>query len=231
MNARPAKSPDCKSPGPVGCRSCDLHEICRLTGLLGYHCGRSRQSTGTLRTLDAGDRLFRAGDRAQLLYAVRQGLLKTVQVSADGDEQILSLNTPGEVLGLEAFSTGTYACDVIALQPVVCCELPMRLLGEGEARVGEVDAALIRLLGRAAVPRPNLSRGPIRRRVTNFLRDLGQRLESRELDGRRFTLGLSRGEIADLLDTRIETVSRVLQQLHRENAIELRGGRVKLAAP
>jgi len=39
---------------------------------------------------------------------------------------------------------------------------------------------------------------------------------------------MSRGEIANLLDARIETVSRVLQQLHREQAIRVRGGKVSL---
>ena len=77
--------------------------------------------------------MFRAGDPAHSLYAVRQGLLKTVHVNADGDEQILALNTPGEVLGLEAFSAGTYANDVIALQAVVCCELPC-VSGTSKAR-------------------------------------------------------------------------------------------------
>ena len=35
-------------------------------------------------------------------------------------------------------------------------------------------------------------------------------------------------DIANLLDTRIETVSRVLQQLNREQAIHVRGNRVRL---
>jgi len=226
----PAVTVEAASVGPIGCRACDLHEICRLTGLLAHHAGRSRQSTGTLRALKAGERLFRAGDRADRLFAVRQGLLKTVRVSVDGKEELLSLIAPGEVLGLEAFSDGAYACDVIALQPVVCCELPIRLLGDVHDRVGEIDVALIRLLSHAIAPRPNFSRGPIRERVTGFLRDLGRRLENRDLDGRRFRLGLSRQEIADLLDTRIETVSRVLQRLHREDVIQVRGGQIRLVA-
>ena len=230
MNPRPPKSEPSEGIGPVGCRSCDLHEICRLTGLLAYDSGRSRQSTGTLRTVQAGAALYRAGDPAHMLYAVRQGLLKTVHVSADGDEQILALNTPGEVLGLEAFGRDAYANDVIALQTVVCCELPMRLLGEHGMRVKELDHALIRLLGGNIAPRPNAARGPMRQRVTNFLLDLGSRLARRGLDGRQFALGLSRREIADLLDTRIETVSRVIQQLNREQAIRVRGSKVKLLA-
>ena len=79
-----------------------------MSGLIAFDGGRVRQQNGRLRKARAGEPLFRAGDPAHCIYAVRQGMLKTVHVNADGDEQILALNTPGEVLGLEAFSTGTY---------------------------------------------------------------------------------------------------------------------------
>lgn len=224
----PQPSIACAAAGPIGCRSCDLHEICRVAGVLAFDANRSRQSTGALRTVQAGAALFRAGDPAQTVFAVRQGLLKTVRVSAEGDEQILSLHTPGEVLGLEAFVGGTHGSDVIAVQPVVCCELPLRAIGAQRLHEGELGSALVRLLGRAIAPRPNFSRGPMRQRVTSFLLDLGSRLTDRGLDGRQFMLGLSRSEIANLLDTRIETVSRMLQQLQREQAIRVRGGKVSL---
>ena len=94
--------------------SCELNEICRLSGLIAFEGGRSRHPTGALRKVRAGAALFRTGSPAHALYAIRQGMLKTVRVSADGEEQIIALNTPGEVLGLEAFSAGTYASDAIA---------------------------------------------------------------------------------------------------------------------
>ncbi len=225
---RPSNVSTCSSVGPVGCRSCDLHEICRLTGLLAFDAGRSRQSTGALRSVRTGESLFRGGDFAHHLYAVRQGMLKSVHVSSEGDQQIVAYHTPGDVLGLEAFGDGSYAHDVIALQPVVCCELPMRLLANQHKHVGEFGSALIRLLSQAVVPRLNPARGSIRSRVANFLLDLGARLARRGLDGRQFMLGLSRQDIADLLNTRIETVSRTIQQLNREEAIRVRGNRVRL---
>ena len=155
-------------------------------------------------------------------------MLKTVHVNADGDEQVLALNMPGEVLGLEAFSTGTFTNDVIALQDVVCCELPLRQLDEHGTRFREFGAALVRLLSKAVAPRPHPARGSVRQRLTTFLLDLSTRLEVRGLDGHQFALGLSRHEIAELLDTRIETISRMMQKLNREEAIRVRGSKVRL---
>lgn len=212
--------------GPIACRSCDLNEVCRLTGLIAFDAGRSWRSSGALRSLETGAPLFRAGSAANAIYAVRQGMLKTTRVSAEGDERIVGFHTPGEVLGLEAFGMGSFACDAIALEPSVCCELTLPLPGDG--RVHELSTAMIRLLSKAAEPRLDLARGSARERVTNFLLDLARRLGSRGFDANQLILSMSRQEIADFLDTRIETVSRVLQQLNREKAIHVRGSRVNL---
>ncbi|WP_129778092.1 Crp/Fnr family transcriptional regulator [Peristeroidobacter soli] len=218
---------DGSTAGPIRCSSCDLNEVCRLYGLIALE-GRNRKPMGTLRTIRPGAHLYRAGAPAGHLYAVRQGLLKVVNVTAEGDEQLRSVAVPGEVLGLEAFSSGTYATDAVALQPVVCCELPLPLLEEQGMRVRELAAALIRLLSRATAPTLNHARGSIRTRIIDFLLDLSARLKQRGYDGREFTLGLSRQEIANLLDARIETVSRMMQRLHRERAIQIKGNSVTI---
>lgn len=215
-------------PGPIACRSCDLNEICRLSGLIALDASRTRVATGTLRTIEPGASLFRAGAPGVAIYALRQGMLKSVRLTAEGEERVLDIHTPGDVLGLEAFGLRTYAYDVIALQPVVCCELRLSALIEESTRVRELGAALVQLLSRATEPRLHLAYGSVRQRVTAFILELAQRLERRGLDCRRFTVGLSRQELAGLLDTRIETVSRMMQRLNREGAIKVAGNSVRL---
>ncbi len=230
MNApRRRLTTDFEAAGPIACRSCDLNEVCRLCGLIALETG-ARQSTGALRAVEPGAPLFRAGTPAHSIFAIRQGMVKTVHVTAEGDEAVLGVHTPGEVLGLEGFGLQVYSCDTIALTRVVCCELPLPMLGEQSGRVRQLSEALLRLLSRAATPRPHPARGSVRRRVTALLLDLAQRLSQRGLNGHRFFLGLSRQELADLLDTRIETISRVMQQLHRERAIRVEGSAVTLLA-
>ena len=149
-------------------------------------------------------------------------------MTLEGEEQIVSFNTPGEVLGLEAFSQAGYACDAIALETVQACELPLPLLNDRSSQAAELTRELVRLLSRAAAIPRQLARGSARDRITNFLLDLSHRLASRGFDPTHLKLSMSRLEIANLLDTRIETVSRVLQQLNREQAIHVRGNRVRL---
>jgi len=216
------------APGPIACRSCDLYEVCRLCGTIAIGEHRGVQRTGALKTLRAGTRLYRAGEPAHSLFAVRQGMLKSVDVGDDGEERIVAVNTPGDVLGTEAFAKRIYAHDVVALQPVVCCELPLSLLSDQYPRVRDLAAALINLLSRASAPRTALARGSMRERVAGFILDLARRLERRGLESRCFSLGMTRQEIANLLDTRIETVSRMVQQLSRDKEIAIDGQQVTL---
>src|SRR5262245_32310144 len=111
--------------GPVACNKCDLNAICRLSGLIAYGDGRPRQSTGRARSLYPGGTLYAAEQPASALFAVRAGMVKLVRFSADGEERIVSFCMPGDVIGLESFSTGTYSCHAVALGSVQCCELPL----------------------------------------------------------------------------------------------------------
>lgn len=218
----------CERIGPIACRACDLNAICRITGLSAYEGGRPRQGGSALRALRAGAVLYRAGAPAYALFAIRQGALKLTSLTSDGDERIVSFHVPGEVVGLEAFGVGAYACDAVALDSMQVCELPLPPLNERTSQAAELAVELVKLLSRAAGARRELARGSARERVTNFLLDLSQRLASRGLNAAHLKLGMSRLEIANLLDTRIETVSRTLQQLNREQSIHVRGNRIKL---
>lgn len=228
MYLDPKTTRGCERVGPIACRACDLNAICRIAGLIAYEGGRPRQPTGALRAIRPGAALYRAGAPAHALYAIRLGTIKLTRVTMEGEERLVSFHTPGEVLGLEAFSQAGYACDAIALEAAQACELPLPLLNDRSSQAAELAAELVRLLSRAAAFPREFARGSARERVTNFLLDLSHRLASRGFDPRHLKLSMSRLEIANLLDTRIETVSRVLQQLHREQAIQVRGNRVRL---
>jgi CRP/FNR family transcriptional regulator len=132
------------------------------------------------------------------------------------------------VLGTEAFGKRIYVHDVVAVQPVAYCKLPLSLLSTQYARVNELAIALINMLSRASVRRAPPVRGTIHQRVAALILELSRRFEQSGADGRRFSLGMTRQEIASLLGTRIETVSRTLQKMHREKEIEVAGQQVTL---
>ena len=188
MSLDPVSSASGRGPEqPIACRACDLNAICRLTGLLANESTRPRR-TGGLRTLRSGAVLFRAGAPAHTLFAIRQGTMKLTHVTTEGDERIVSFHVPGEVLGLEAFAQGTYACDAVALENAQCCELPLPALEGHTPQTAALATQFLRVLGSNtfAVQSP-LARGSARERIVNFLLDLSRRLRDRGFDGTRMT--------------------------------------------
>jgi CRP/FNR family transcriptional regulator len=216
------------SAGPVACRACDLNEICRLAALIAHRNDQEWRVAGALRTVAAGAPLFRSGDPANSIFAVRQGMIKIVHVDADGHERIVAFHAPGEVIGLESFSSETYRSDATALEPSVCCELPLAARSLETLRAPEMLTALVRLVSAAAAFKLTLARGTARERITRFLLDLSSRLERRGFESKELKLSMSREEIANLLDTRVETVSRILQSMHKERLISVRGRTIHL---
>lgn len=228
MSIRPSKRVETR-PRPIACRDCDLNELCRLAVLNARRDGRERPALGTFRAVDKGTTLFRSGDAATSLFAVRQGMIKLIHLTEDGHERVIGFHLPGEVIGLEVFGFDRYRCDAVAAEHSLCCELPLRQQADG-LQVNGLLTAVVDLLGIAAAPKLPLAHGSARQRVTRFLLDHGERLRRRGLDGRRFRLTMSRSDIANFLDTRIETVSRILQQLHREKAIHVHGSTIEVLA-
>jgi len=218
----------------VACAACDLSDICRLRAEheRGHVRGQQRnRHAEPMRALTAGAYLFRAGSRAQGIYAVRYGTLKTVALAADGEEQVLSFHVPGDVIGLEAMALGTHRYDVVALNAASCCVVPIARFSEQYARVPSLATAVVNLLSQAVAQqsaRLDIARGSARRRVLGLLLDLGARMEQRGFDGQHLQLAMFRRDIASFLDTRIETVSRILRRLHSEGVIRLHGRHITL---
>ncbi|MBM5812745.1 MAG: cyclic nucleotide-binding domain-containing protein [Gammaproteobacteria bacterium] len=216
----------------IACEACDLWTICRSSRPpVTRGAGRRDRRAGFAWQIPAAAYLFRAGRPARAVYGVRQGTLKTVRISPDGDERVVAFHLPGDVVGLDALSTGRHSGDVIALEPSALCELPLTRLHGWSAEMPELARSMLQLLSSAiteAWNRPELTRGAVWQRVEGFIGDLSARLEKRGLDGRHLWLSMSRADIASFLDLRIETISRTLRRLRDSDRIDVRGRRLVL---
>lgn len=211
----------------IACEACDLWAICRSQRPpASPGPGTRDRRASCAQRLPAAAYLFRAGRPARAVYGVRQGTLKTVRISPDGEERVVAFHLPGDVVGLESLCAGHHSGDVIALEPSALCELPVARLQGWLTEMPELARSMLQLLSGAVTEawnRPEHTRGAVWQRVEGFIGDLSVRLERRGLDGRHLWLSMSRTDIASYLDLRIETISRTLRQLREANRIHLRG--------
>lgn len=169
------------------------------------------------RRLEAGQYLYRAGQRFQSLFLIHTGSVKTCELADDGREQITGFHMAGELIGVESIGLSTHVCDVIALESCEIWELPYPPVISACVRLPELQARLNAALAQEIRRHRSwmLALGTLaaEQRVAAFLLDLATRYEALGFSGKHFILRMSRADIASYLALKHETVSRALSHL------------------
>lgn len=206
---------------PLACATCPVRDVAVCAGL-GEEERRTLARVGRRRRFGRGEVVFDAGDPDTACATLVTGALKLSRIDADGVERTVALVHAGGFLA-RLFATGV-DCTATALADSELC-LFSRADVEGamrgspgfmerilQATLEQLDAsrALINLIARRD------AKSRVAGLLLLFLRG---GCEGAPRDGDRVALPLSRGEMAGLLGTTIETVSRQFAQLEAEALI------------
>ncbi len=192
---------------------------------------RELETASFRKSFNAGQLIFKEGDKTTHSFIVMSGALKLSKIHPNGESHIIGLMFPDDLL------CGTFkrrqTCSAEAATDLELCIIPH----EAFLNLLEEAPKFERVLFRAALSELEachdwmlLLRGcTAYQRVAGFLRLLAKRARPKdacaERDDRhpvRFTLPLTRREIACLLDMTEETVSRQMSLMKKQAIIELR---------
>lgn len=191
----------------------------------------------TQHVIRSGETLYEAGDAFDGIYFVRSGFLKSYSIDSDGVMQVTAFHLPGDCVGMDGIESACYGDHVEALDTTSVCKLPMSLFSEAseDAHGGGSNALalmLVRLMSRtiAADRRMFFTLGKMtaRRRMGMFLKELSERMAKSGYSAQEFTLCMSRTDIANYLCLALETVSRLITQLHAEGTIAIDRRHIRL---
>lgn len=179
-----------------------------------------------------GSALYRMGDPLRSLYAVRVGAFKTSMMSIDGHNQIMGFQIPGDMLGLEAISTGYYGCDALALEDSEVCSINFLRLEQLAQDLPALQHNLRKLLSREIVRDQHMLFliGSLNsnERLADFLLNLAQQLSTLGNSSTDFVLKMSRDDIGSYLGLRLETICRCIAHLRNHELVEIVGRDVKI---
>lgn len=175
------------------------------------------------RVVHAGDTLYRAGERFEQLSILNSGFCKVVNLKADGREQVVGLKFRGDWLGFDGIAQGSYTCDAVAMDTgevwtvrydalMAACTRQPRLLTV-------LHEAMSREIARDRDSLMSLCTLPADARVAEFLRWWAESLAKRGLRTDQITLRMTRAEIGNYLGMTLESVSRALSRLARDQVI------------
>src|ERR1022692_2262121 len=176
----------------------------------------------------AGEIVFSEGEPCSGLYVVETGHVRIFKSSANGREQVLSIDGPGSSIAeLPVFDGGSYPASVTAIDEAkllfvskqdfqaLCLAHPQVALKV--LRV--VGARLRRLVGIIE----ELSFTTVRHRLASFLLRLAQKEGKHNAEGLEFSLPANNQELASQIGTVRELVSRNLSRLQAEGLVTVEG--------
>jgi CRP/FNR family transcriptional regulator len=167
--------------------------------------------------------IFTESEPSIAIFVLTHGAACLYKMLADGRKQIVGFALPGDLLGSPLSDRYPYSVDSISevtahrlLRGPLLTSLKANLKALYfmlEAASQEVDAARDHVL--------LLGRGTAEEKLAEFIINWRARLGRRGALANLVPLPMSRREIADFLGLTIETVSRLLTKLERENVIRV----------
>jgi CRP/FNR family transcriptional regulator len=169
-----------------------------------------------------GDFIFYEGDDGNGFYVVVEGTIKIFKVSSEGKEQILHIFGPGEPFGeVPVFSGQSFPANSEAIAESHLLFFPrsaiVDLITANPSLALNMLAVLSMRLRQFTVQIENLSLKEVPARLAAYLIYLAE--EQGKEDS--VSLNISKGQLASLLGTIPETLSRIFSRMNRQGLIEV----------
>lgn len=179
------------------------------------------QRQPALKTVPAHEHIFFEGDERTHLYVVESGWVKLYRTLVDGQRQIVGFANMGSILGLESDVEHANGCE--AITEVRVRAIPITRVTEICLRDGKLADQLLRQVGRqlgaAQAQLAAIGAQSAEQKLANFLLTISDLCET-QADG-SFDLPMRRGDMAEFLGLRLETISRKMSEFQRRGWITM----------
>ena len=215
--------PQAETQPPSGAASLSLKELAALLRIGLDGAGIDHGMGFTLRRVQQGVALYRAGDPFGPVYAIRSGTFKSVMLDANGSYQVLGFPMASDVLGLDGIEAQHYRTEAVALEDSEVAIIPFPRLAHLGGEAGELQQFVYRLLSRQLTREHTqmwlLGSLGAESRVAAFLLILGERYAHLGYSDTRFNLRMTRLDLGSFLGLTQETVSRALSRFDEAGVI------------
>ena len=179
-----------------------------------------------------GDVIFSEGDKGSGFYVIAAGQVKVFKVSSEGKEQILHIFGPGEPIGeVPVFTGQPFPAYAEALAKSHLLFFPrtafMDLITGNPSLALNMLAVLSMRLRQFTVQIENLSLKEVPGRLASYLIYLSGEQENEQ----SVKLDISKGQLASLLGTIPETLSRIFAKMSDQRLIAVNGRHIRLLDP
>ncbi|PIE71797.1 MAG: transcriptional regulator [Deltaproteobacteria bacterium] len=182
-----------------------------------------------LRSYKKNELIFVEGDPATGFYVVASGHVKIFKSSAEGKEQILHLYGPGNPFGeVPVFSGDCFPASAAATDTTVLLFIPrdafMTLIGDNPCLAMNMLGILARRLREFTLQIENLALKEVPGRLAAFLTTHASSVAQSDA----IQLSMTKNQLAALLGTIPETLSRIFSRMSEKKLISVDGRHITL---
>jgi CRP-like cAMP-binding protein len=179
--------------------------------------------------INKGEIIVSEGDEGEGFFVIAEGRVKVFKVSTEGKEQILHIFGPGQPFGeVPVFTGQRFPANAQAIDKTRVLFFPrasfVNLISANPSLALNMLAIMSKKLRQFAVQIENLSLKEMPARLASYLVFLAD--EQNKDDS--VTLKISKGQLASILGTIPETLSRVFAKLSGQKLINVEGKKITL---
>jgi len=212
-----------------------VDKVLEIIGSIPLFNGLSEQQLGEIRGIardrfyDKGKEIFAEGDEGGGFYIVASGQVKVFKLSPEGKEHILHIYGPGHSFGeVPVFSGERFPASAETLLKSHLLFFPrtdfVALLSGNPSLCMNLLADLSLRLRQFTIQIENLTLKEVPGRLASYLLTLSDE----EGQGNSLSLNISKGQLAGLLGTIPETLSRIFLKMNNAGLIEVKGKKITI---
>ena len=179
-----------------------------------------------------GELIFSEGDEGNGFYIVMDGQVKVFKLSFEGKEQILHILGPGEPFGeVAVFAGRSFPANAESISNCRLLFLPrsdfVALISKNPHMALSMLAVLSMRLRQFTTQIENLSLKEVPGRLASYLVLLAREQDQPD----SVTLPISKGQLASLLGTIPETLSRIFSKMSQQGLVQVNGSTILILDP
>lgn len=209
--------------------NCDIHGPYRCIDIVPIFQHLSKDevleiaSITNQRDYKKGETLYRVGEKRGELFVLHKGSVKIIRLTYDGKEQIVRIVRSGQFLGeINLFSHSEQTDSAVALEDTEVCLIEWQALKKLMEKIPSIAFKVMEqlslLLEETQKKLEETTFHSVEQRLATYLLDLSKKSDIINLE-------LSKGDLASLLGTTLETLSRRLSTFVQQEIISLSGQR------
>lgn len=180
--------------------------------------------------------IFHENDAAMAFYLVKTGRVKIFKTGPEGREQVISILGDGQIFGdVPAFDGGPYPASAATMADSEIYLIRSEDFQALVRRYPDVALKIIKVLGQRLRQSMELVRDlsfkQVPHRLAGLLVKLSDEYGVDTEDGLLIELPLSRQELADIVGTSRETITRELKKMEREGILLIDRRRLTITEP